>query len=1083
MTIPREAIVAVDVHWAVAALKAEERTRAFEVANARLVRKSVGSQITLDFEDRDEDSDLLGRAALAYEVAAVEGVNALLYPASDGQSRSLRDQAQAAAHQCYQLRQVLPIPTETEKYIFHVLHLGGIAYCGDRWSDFRRWIKEEYEHIQIPSVAEAAWDKRLLFRLYDCWIRLLRKKNWDDLDAIREIIAGLRRDQKEFEARLLGSEADAKQAVAFRLLALYHLAKASELLAVYMLQGEPAAISPELDQHFDVARKAAITAQDPAFDVLLSWLHVTSRRMVAGSVWWVARAVNSRVTKFVSNSTRAQSLFELLPPQRAALQEQGLLDQASRGVVIDLPTSGGKTVLAEFRILQALNQFDADEGWVAYVAPTRALVAQLCRRLRRDFGPIGINVEQLSSAVEIDSFEQTIFGDRSEATRFHVLVTTPEKLNLIIRNKAIVRPLALIVMDEAHNIEDEERGLRIELLLATIKRESPTANFLLLMPNVPNASELASWLAPEAGRTISLGTGIWQPNERIVGIFGTEKDLSGGPRDWSLRLETISTTPRALALSGVHRVGKTTPLDLPFGKMKGLSTQAAAMARVFSSRGTSIAVARTIPDAWEMARKTSAALDELDPLPSEISLVQRFLQTEISPEFELIGMLQKGVGVHHAGLSDEARSLIEWLAEIGVLRVLCATTTIAQGLNFPVSSVFLASLQLPIRGSKLMSPRAFWNLAGRAGRIGQDSVGVVGIAGGDDANKVRQYISAATGDLVSRLVYMLDQLEIAGELASLTTVIQQDQWTDFRIYIAHLLNEKQNIDVVLSETENLLRSTFGFGTLQARSEVTKTNALLEATKQYARSVAAHMENVVLADATGFSPEGVRTALLNLAGLETKLTEDDWRPSSMFGDNSSLPALVGVMMKIPEVRGPLKELGSHGTDRRRVAEIASAWVNGESVEDIAKKFFSGDEKSPIPLTNALTDACKGIYRALAYAGTWGISALSKMPTSGIDFDSLSEDQKQLINSLPAMLYHGVKTAEAVLMRMNSVPRTIAEAVGKSFHDNIGSIDPASAREFLRNMSDADWAAARPSNATMSGADYRSVWSTLSGERAI
>lgn len=78
-------------------------------------------------------------------------------------------------------------------------------------------------------------------------------------------------------------------------------------------------------------------------------------------------------------------MVELLPPQRAALLEQGLLDQAKTAVVVDLPTSGGKTLLAQFRILQALNQFDADDGWVAYVAPTKALVAQLTRRLRLDF--------------------------------------------------------------------------------------------------------------------------------------------------------------------------------------------------------------------------------------------------------------------------------------------------------------------------------------------------------------------------------------------------------------------------------------------------------------------------------------------------------------------------------------------------------------------------------------------------------------------------------------------------------------------------------------------------------------------------
>lgn len=1083
MTIPLSAITALNNHWAVAALTEEVRLRAFDVAHARLVRRAVGNQITLEFEDRAEDVDLLGRASLAFEIAAVEGLHALLYPTSEDQNKRLREQAQAGAHQCYQLRQVLPVPADTEKYIFHVLHLAGIAYCADRWTDLRRWINESGEQIPIPSVADAAWDKRLLFRLYDCWIRLLRKKKWDDLDATREIIAGLRVDQKEYEARLLATEPDALRAIAFRLLALYHLAKASESLAIYMLQGDPAAISAELDQHFDAARKGAIAAQDPSFDVLLSWLHLAARRMVAGSVWWVARAVNSRVTKFVTNATRAQALFELLPPQRAALQEQGLLDQASRGVVVDLPTSGGKTVLAEFRILQALNQFDADKGWVAYVAPTRALVSQITRRMRRDFGPIGINVEQLSSAVEIDSFEQAIFATEAE-NRFHVLVATPEKLHLIIRNKSITRPLALVVMDEAHNIEDEYRGLRIELLLATIKRDSPTANFLLMMPNVPNAAELTTWLAPEAGKTISLGTSIWQPNERIVGVFKPEKEASGKPRDWSLRLETLTTTPKALALKGIHKVGKTTPLDLPFGQTNSLSTQAVAMARVFSSRGTSIAVARTIRDAWQMARKASDALEELDPIPPEVSLVQRFLSTEISPDFELISMLQKGVGVHHAGLSDEARALIEWLAELGLLRVLCATTTIAQGLNFPVSSVFLATLQVPAEGySKLMSSRSFWNLAGRAGRIGHDSVGVIGIAAGDDPTMVKKYISAATGDLVSRLVSMLEQLEAAGNLASLAAVIQQDQWADFRIYIAHLVSEKRNIDLVLAETESLLRSTFGYGTLQARADNAKTTALLDATKQYAKSVAVHMENVVLSDATGFSPEGVRTALLSLDSLEKRLTEADWRPSSMFGAESSLPALIGVMMKIPEVRGPLKELGSHGIDKTRVADIASAWVNGESVESIAKKYFSGDEASPIPLTNALTDACKGIYKALAYAGTWGISALSKMPTSGIDFESLTAEQRRVINNLPAMLYHGVRTEEAVLMRMNSVPRSIAEAVGKAFQESAASADPASAREYLRNMTEADWSAAKPASALMSGPDYRNVWSMLSGERPV
>jgi replicative superfamily II helicase len=143
--------------------------------------------------------------------------------------------------------------------------------------------------------------------------------------------------------------------------------------------------------------EASVNAYDAQFEVLLRWLHAASRQMVIGSIWWVAKAVNSRVTRFVKNITKQQAMFELLPPQRSALQEQGLLDQAITAIVVELPTSGGKTLLAQFRILQALNQFDEVNGWVAYVAPTRALTSQIARRLRRDFEPIGVRVEQLQA--------------------------------------------------------------------------------------------------------------------------------------------------------------------------------------------------------------------------------------------------------------------------------------------------------------------------------------------------------------------------------------------------------------------------------------------------------------------------------------------------------------------------------------------------------------------------------------------------------------------------------------------------------------------------------------------------------------
>ncbi|MEA5288083.1 DEAD/DEAH box helicase [Vibrio parahaemolyticus] len=1075
MTLSFEQLQSVDNHWAVKAVDSEIREAAFDGAKEGLVYSAIGSLFTEAPLDIDYAS--IEQVASAYELAAIEGIATFLRPSfAEQQTRNL---AIAGAYKAFGLMRILPMPEDSDQRVFHVLHMIGLAYAGDRWTDLRRWFEEHEEELEAPSIVDVAWNKRVVFRLFDAWVRLLRKRSWDDLSEVAAIVVGLREDQTTYEREFLEqTQGSARQSEVIRLVSLYHWAKATERLATYMLQGEPLAIESELDQHFEAALKAAQISSDTKLEMILRWLHVSSRKMVEGSVWWVAHSVNSRVTRFVEHVTRHKSMFELLPPQRAALQQQNLLDPASRAVVVDMPTSGGKTQLAQFRMLQALNQFADDGGWIAYVAPTRALVSQITRRLRSDFGPLGIKVEQLTGAIEVDAFEDALL---SEQESFQVLVATPEKLQLVMRNKKVQRPLALLVLDEAHNIEDKERGLRIELLLATIKQEASRANFLLLMPFVPNANELAQWLGSGRGKSISLSTSAWQPNERIVGLFDAVR--ADGRGNWKLTFETLTTTQRTIYLRGKHDVGGIRPIrSLNYSSANSLSKQAAAMAKVFSKRGTSIAVAQKIPDVWSIARLIADELDPLDRIPEEVSLVQRFLSTEISPDFELIRMLEKGVVVHHAGLPAEALALIEWLTEEGHIKVMCATTTIAQGLNFPVSSVFLASPKYPY-GIK-MSPREFWNLAGRAGRIGHDSVGVVGIAAGDNPNEIRQFVSDATGELLSRLERMLEEIDAAGALNDLSAVIHQEQWTDFRSFIAHLWNEKQNLDEVIAEAEQLLRNTYGFSSLRSKPDThaqQQADALLEATRGYVRQIAEHPENAALADSTGFSPEGVRTALLELNNLENRLTTEDWQPSSLFGGEagrSALPDLMGVMMRVPQLQKSLTELGGDGIGHQRLADITQAWVDGSSLEDIANQFFDEGD-----LTNNLSKACKAVYRDLANNGAWGLSALSKMPTAGIDFDSLSDDELRVLNNLPAMLYHGVKSEEGVLMRMNSVPRSIAENLGADFKQqhqgSDAAADPSLATGYVNALRAEDWSRLRPEGASMSGDDYLKVWRQLSG----
>src|SRR5690625_4564722 len=223
--------------------------------------------------------------------------------------------------------------------------------------------------------------------------------------------------------------------------------------------------------------------------------------MADNALWTVTRAVNSRVTEFVrelvDRGRGDRALFDVLPPQRRALAERGLLGSSRRAVVVSLPTSSGKTLIAQFRMLQALNQFEDRKGWVAYLAPTRALVNQVTRQLRRDFEPLGLQIERVSPAMEIDGVEANMLKESHDETQFRVLVVTPEKFDLMLRQGwegKIGRPLSLVVVDEAHTIQEGERGLRLEMLLATINRECREAHLLLLITFIHYSCEVGCLL-------------------------------------------------------------------------------------------------------------------------------------------------------------------------------------------------------------------------------------------------------------------------------------------------------------------------------------------------------------------------------------------------------------------------------------------------------------------------------------------------------------------------------------------------------------------------------------------------------------
>ncbi|MER6755475.1 DEAD/DEAH box helicase [Micromonospora echinofusca] len=887
------------------------------------------------------------------------------------------------------------------------------------------------------------------------------------------LIAELRAEQAQYEGDYLASQGEIARPAAWQLVTFYHLAKSAEIVASYLSTGQSEnRFDPreQVESHFDRAKFSAESARDIELANLVALLAFVSAQLLDNSIWMVARAAGPSTRKFVETviSRRQKSpVFEVLPPQRKTLGEEGLARSAQRSVVVSLPTSAGKTLIAQFRILQALSLFESVRGWVAYVVPTRALVNQVTAKLRRDFGPLGLVVERVSPALEVDGLEADIITDRHEDSQFRVLVTTPEKLDLLIRGgweAKIRRPLCLVVVDEAHNLSSERRGVKLELLLATINRELRDAQFLLLTPFIRNAKEISEWLDPISNQAIDYGI-EWQPNDRIICLAHRLRGSRLG--DYSISLESLATTRRTLSVTEEIPLGGNRPMGLSWSSASAPNKLAAAISCQLESRGATITLTQQPRYAWSVADEITAYRTSEEPTvrDPDVLAVQNLIAHECGPSYPLVEMLAAGVGVHHSGISDEIRILVEWLLEHGKISHLVATTTVAQGVNFPVSNVVFASHQYPY--GQLMPPEDFWNIAGRAGRVDQGQVGVIALAAPtpEKATDLKSFVGNNVAALNSTLVAMVKAaMQEYGQI-DLRRLSVHEQWSAFVQYLAHTYRQIGDHEQFAAEVEQVLRGTLGFRSLRAVNG-SWANALIISVREYAEGLSG--KPLSLVDSTGFSWESVAATLGRLA--EARITPDTWEEPIYGADNHALRNMIGVMLEVPELREQLLD-GAQGSGDQGsfIANVVHDWVNGMSLPDLAETYFKRDEDD---MREAITKCCQRLFNKIAPTVAWGMSALQSLSIRDA-FDNADSDEQRRLRNLPAFAYYGVNSEGAVAARLLGVPRTAAGAIARAMSGQANAQE--SLRENLRASTADQWVEAMGPP----GRDYFRAWRILEG----
>jgi helicase len=117
--------------------------------------------------------------------------------------------------------------------------------------------------------------------------------------------------------------------------------------------------------------------------------------------------------------------------------------------------------------------------------------------------------------------------------------------------------------------------------------------------------------------------------------------------------------------------------------------------------------------------------------------------------------LKKGIAFHHAGLAAKQRSLIEDNFRNSTIKVICATPTLAFGLDLPAFRVVIRDVKrFGRRGMDFIPVLEYEQMCGRAGRPGKEEYGEAIMIAGTDGEKeklVKRYVEGEPEQIFSKL--------------------------------------------------------------------------------------------------------------------------------------------------------------------------------------------------------------------------------------------------------------------------------------------------------------------------------------------
>ncbi|VTJ78491.1 Hypothetical predicted protein [Marmota monax] len=371
----------------------------------------------------------------------------------------------------------------------------------------------------------------------------------------------------------------------------------------------------------------------------------------------------------------------------------------NENMLICAPTGAGKTNIAMLTVLHEIRQhfqqgvIKKNEFKIVYVAPMKALAAEMTNYFSKRLEPLGIIVKELTGDMQLS---------KNEILRTQMLVTTPEKWDVVTRKSvgdvALSQIVKLLILDEVHLLH-EDRGPVLESIVARTLRQVESTQSMIrilgLSATLPNYLDVATFLHVNP----------------YIGLFYFDG-----------RFRPVPLGQTFLGIKSANKMQQLNNMDEVCYESVLKQVKAGHQVMVFvHARNATVRTAMSLIERAKNCGQISCFLPTQGP---EYGHAEK--QVQKSRNKQVRELFPDGFSIHHAGMLRQDRNLVENLFSSGHIKVLVCTATLAWGVNLPAHAVIIKGTQIYAakRGSFVdLGILDVMQIFGRAGRPQFDKFG------------------------------------------------------------------------------------------------------------------------------------------------------------------------------------------------------------------------------------------------------------------------------------------------------------------------------------------------------------------------